>query len=191
MGTDWRADKRARTRAAIQRAALRLFDEHGYDQVTVERIAAEAGVSHTTFFRYFPTKEDVVLGDDYDPFITGLVAARPEADPVERVRLGIADAFALVGPEELAAVRERTRLLLSAPALRARIWENQAATQRLLEDVFHGSAPGPVPLALRVTAAACTAALVTAVTTWAEEGRTEDLPDMVDEAFAVLRRNRS
>ncbi|MEU7769197.1 TetR family transcriptional regulator [Nocardia sp. NPDC049190] len=188
MGTDWRAAKRARTREAIQQAALRLFAEHGYDGVTVERIAAEAGVSHTTFFRYFPTKEDVVISDNYDPLIVRFVAARGEADPVERVRRGIAEALTLLDEHEMVVVRERTRLMLSAAALRARQWESQASTQRLLEEVLRGDGSGPVPLALQVTAAACAAALATAVTAWAEDDGA-DLAATVDAAFAVLERN--
>jgi AcrR family transcriptional regulator len=65
--TGLRERKKAKTRAAIQRHAWRLFQEQGYAATTVDQIAEAAEVSQSTFFRYFPTKEDVVLTDDYDP----------------------------------------------------------------------------------------------------------------------------
>src|SRR5262245_30659081 len=95
--TDWRARKKAETRRALQEHALRLFVEHGYEATTVERIAAAAGVSHMTFFRYFPTKEDVVAADDYDPMIEELIRSRPESEhPIERVRAAMREGLAKV-----------------------------------------------------------------------------------------------
>ena len=61
-----RERKKARTKAAIQEHALRLFREQGYAETTVEQIAAAAEVSPSTFFRYFPAKEDTVLTDLMD-----------------------------------------------------------------------------------------------------------------------------
>src|SRR5262245_42716002 len=76
-GLDWRQRKKAATRDRIRASALRLFREQGYDATTVEQIAAAAGVSHVTFFRYFPTKEDVALSDSYDPLIASFIAQTP------------------------------------------------------------------------------------------------------------------
>ena len=61
-----RERKKARTRASLREHALRLFRLQGYQATTVEQIAAAAEVSPSTFFRYFPTKEDLVLQDDMD-----------------------------------------------------------------------------------------------------------------------------
>lgn len=58
-----RASKKAQTRTRLERAALELFDRFGYDEVTTNQIAEAAGVSPRTFFRYFPTKLDALLGD--------------------------------------------------------------------------------------------------------------------------------
>ena len=78
---DWRARKKAATKQSIQEHALRLFMEKGYDATTVEEIAAAAGVSHMTFFRYFPRKEEVVEYDEYDPLMEDLIVARPPDEP--------------------------------------------------------------------------------------------------------------
>ncbi|GAA2145582.1 TetR/AcrR family transcriptional regulator [Actinomadura napierensis] len=85
-----RERKKARTRAAIQTCAMRLFREQGYDATTIAQIIEAADVSETTFFRYFPTKEDLVLHDDYDPM---LIEAFQEQPPVPALRASFAAAF--------------------------------------------------------------------------------------------------
>jgi AcrR family transcriptional regulator len=58
-----RSRKKTKTRLTIEDAALALFDEQGYESTTVEEIAERAEVSTTTFFRYFPSKAEVLLSD--------------------------------------------------------------------------------------------------------------------------------
>ncbi len=83
---DRRTRRRGLNRTAIQRAALRLFEQQGYEATTVVQIAREAGVSHMTFFRCFPAKEDVVLSDEYDPMLEELVRERLySCSAVERI----------------------------------------------------------------------------------------------------------
>ncbi len=74
--------KKAKTRAVIQRRALRLFHDQGYKATTVEQIAEAAEVSPSTFFRYFRTKEDVFLYDPFDPvLIEAVQLSRPTCPP--------------------------------------------------------------------------------------------------------------
>jgi AcrR family transcriptional regulator len=116
-----RERKKARTRAAIREHALRLFREQGYHATTVEQIAEAAEVSPSTFFRYFPTKEDVVLQDDFDPIAIEKFEAQPrDLHPLTALRAAIREAFAEVSADELEQWREVTRLTLAVPELRAR-----------------------------------------------------------------------
>lgn len=87
--TRWQRRKRARTRASLNAVALRLFDECGYSSVTTRRIADEAGVSPITLFRYFPAKEDLVIGlFDADGFADRFrrESVRKDAPAVDVVR---------------------------------------------------------------------------------------------------------
>jgi AcrR family transcriptional regulator len=116
-----RERKKARTRAVIREQALRLFREQGYQATTVEQIAEAAEVSPSTFFRYFPTKEDVVLQDDFDPIAAEKFEAQPPGlHPVAALRVAIHEAFAELPPDQIKQWREVNRLTLAVPELRAR-----------------------------------------------------------------------
>src|SRR5881409_3232752 len=96
-----RERKKQKTRWAIQEHALRLFAEQGYDATTVEQIAAAAEVSPSTFFRYFPSKEDVVIQDQYDPILASIMAAAPaELGPVGALRHAMRTALAAIDEAE-------------------------------------------------------------------------------------------
>jgi AcrR family transcriptional regulator len=116
-----RERKKARTRAAIREHALRLFREQGYSATTIEQIAAAAEVSPATFFRYFPTKEDVILQDDFDIVtLEALDAQPPGLSPIAAFRGAAAAARAQMSAEDMARFTETTRLTLSVPEIRAR-----------------------------------------------------------------------
>jgi AcrR family transcriptional regulator len=189
---DWRQRKKAATRDRIRACALRLFREHGYDTTTVEQIAAAAGVSHMTFFRYFPTKEDVALSDSYDPLIAGFIAQTPTAWPViDRVRAALVDGLRQIYDAVRDTLLAQTELIVATPALRERLWANQMATQQLILDALGAGRRNPHPsFQDKVTVAACLAAASTAILTWVENDGTPELPDLIEQAFDTLTRPR-
>jgi len=111
-----RERKKAKTRLAIREHAMALFKEQGYDQTTVEQIAAAAEVSPSTFFRYFPSKEDVVTHDRYDPLLIAAFHGQPaELTPIQALRGAMHSVFDQLPADELAHERERGRLIISVP----------------------------------------------------------------------------
>ena len=117
-----RERKKAKTRAAIQRHALRLFREKGYVATTVEQIAEAAEVSSSTFFRYFPSKEDVVLYDPTDlPMFAAFEAQPPEVSPIRAIRNAMWQVFGGRSAEELAGQLDRDELIRAVPELRSRM----------------------------------------------------------------------
>ena len=139
-----RERKKAKTRAAIREHAMRLFDEQGYAATTVDQIAEAAEISQSTFFRYFPTKEDVVVTDDYDePILDAMRAQPPEMHPAEAMRRAFREVFDAVTPAEWEAEQRRQRLFHVVPELRARVMQQYATMIGLLAGVIAGRAGLP------------------------------------------------
>ena len=132
-----RERKKARTRAAIREHALRLFRVQGYYATTIEQIADAAEVSPATFFRYFPTKEDVVLQDDLD--VISLAALRtqpPELGPIAAFRAAAGVTLASLSEEDLARLRETTELTMKIPEVRARAIDEFVRTINQIADAI-------------------------------------------------------
>ncbi|WP_328317397.1 TetR family transcriptional regulator [Streptomyces sp. NBC_00388] len=200
QGPGLREQKKAATRLALQRAALRMFEENGFAGTTVRDIAAAAGVTERTFFRYFPSKEDLVFGEIADllPPLRDEILARPAGEPPLTVVLN-----ALLA---LGGKRPGTGLVLlfsgpparfapgpSRPALTVLFdFESGVATalaERLGEPA--GGADGSA-LSLRcsVLARAAVGAVRSAVVAHSDLGDDQPVPGAINallrEAFAVL-----
>src|ERR1700681_2368227 len=122
-GPGLREAHKARTQRAIQEHAMRLFTERGYGATTVADVAAAAEVSSMTVFRYFPTKEDLVLTDEYDPVIVDRIRAWPADEPLmTRNGAALVELTAEHTPADRAVLLARLQLGLAVPALRARMW---------------------------------------------------------------------
>ncbi|MGH3258602.1 MAG: TetR family transcriptional regulator [Streptosporangiaceae bacterium] len=186
-----RERKKARTRASIREHALRLFREDGYQRTTVEKIAEAAEVSPSTFFRYFPTKEDVVLQDDMDVrMIEALEQQPPELGPVAAVRAATRQMFASYTAADMAVLRETTALTMTVPEIRARALDEFARTiGGVAEALAKRSGRPPDDLAVR-TAAGAFIGVIMAITLpwegWSEGTAFEDSFGQIDEALALL-----
>jgi AcrR family transcriptional regulator len=132
-----RERKKAKTRAAIRRHALQLFRKQGYERTTVEQIADAAEVSPATFYRYFPTKEDVVLQDDLDLLTIEALEAQPSSlSPIAALRAAVAETVASLSPEEVARLRETSEMSLSVPEIRARALDELIRTIELMTQIL-------------------------------------------------------
>jgi AcrR family transcriptional regulator len=132
---------RQRTRDAVREqiaeAALVMFDEQGFDETTVDQIAAAVGISSRSFFRYFPSKEDVVLGDPMlygEPVRERLAQALHSAPVWEALRSGFEAVVETVESNPEWALRA-TRVMISTPSLRARNTEKHLAWMTVLVPV--------------------------------------------------------
>ena len=124
-----RERKKARTRALIQEQALRLFREQGYDATSIEQIAEAAEVSPSTFFRYFPTKEEVVLYDPFDPILIEAFKAQPaDLSPIGALRAAMHSVLGAAQTDWAAQMEERADLILTVPELRKGMLEGMVAS---------------------------------------------------------------
>src|SRR5688572_21901859 len=115
-----REDKKRETRDRLERAALDLFAKRGYDRTTMEAVAAQAGVSARTAFRYFPAKSDLVFGDSESDLaaLRAELAAQDAALPaLEAVRLALTVFSERIGTPLNA---EKARVVDASPLLMAR-----------------------------------------------------------------------
>jgi len=157
-----RERKKVRTHEAIQEHALRLFHEQGYAATTIEQIAEAAEVSPSTFFRYFPTKEDVVMHDSLDPVMIKALEEQPaELSPIQALRATMREVYAGLSAEEMALVREREDLIRSVPELRARMLDDLAKTIDMVAEATAKRVRRPVgDLGVRVFAGAFVGAVI-------------------------------
>jgi AcrR family transcriptional regulator len=182
-----RERKKAKTRAAIQRHALRLFREQGYEATTTSQIAAAAEVSDSTFFRYFPTKEAVVAWDDFDPQMIEIFKAQPVgSSPVKALRTAIHDVLARLSADEQAELRERMSLMLAVAPLRALLLDQIDGPMRMMAQVVaERTSRSPDDPAIRALVGAVIGVGLSAMFAAADDP-SADLVVMIDEAMAYL-----
>jgi mycofactocin system transcriptional regulator len=178
----------ATTRADIERAAFALFADRGFDETTVDDIAAAAGIGRRTFFRYFGSKNDVVWGE----FDRGLEHFRAVLDAgdagrswPEALREAVVD-FNSLDPALVPLHRDRMELILHVPALQAHATLMYARWRDVVTE-FVAARTGAKPDALlpRLVGHTALAAAVAAYEQWLAEPGSR-LADLLDEAMRHL-----
>jgi AcrR family transcriptional regulator len=187
-----RERKKRATRQSLHSQALRLVAERGFEDVTIEDIAAAADVSPRTFFNYFGSKEDVIVNPDPER-VERLRAALARHTSADEQPLDICEAVLLESLEELTGRRDewllRLRLVREIPALTPRfLAAYDAQEQALIQDVARRTGRDPSSDTYPViVGSAAMSALRAAIARWgAGDGRTS-LPELMREAFALLR----
>jgi AcrR family transcriptional regulator len=183
-----RERKKQKTRWAIQEHALRLFAAQGFDATTVEQIAEAAEISPSTFFRYFKTKEDLVVEDRYDELIvTTIEATPPQVGPFETLRQALLGSMAQLDAAEAEQILLRMRLIYSVPALRARAMSNLVTSaDAFAPPIARRLGREPDDFEVRAFVTAVMSAAGAAVIAWNESGGTLNLRDLVDRALTAV-----
>ncbi|MGH7881973.1 MAG: TetR family transcriptional regulator [Candidatus Dormibacteraceae bacterium] len=132
-----RERKKTATHTTIQRHALRLFCQQGYEATTMSQIAEAAEVSESTIFRYFPTKEQLVVSDDFDPRMAEALRTQPpEYGPIQALRAAFRNVLEPLSASERDELRGRVTLMLEVPPLRAVAADQLGRPMRLLAEVL-------------------------------------------------------
>jgi AcrR family transcriptional regulator len=162
-----RERKKLKTRESIQREAMRLIEKQGYNKTTVEQIAAAVDISPSTFFNYFPSKEDVVLYDAYDPIIGKLLLERPVDEPLSVALRNVLEEMGGIFERDREIILARARLWIEVPSLRARLWEELEKGQVFMSGLIaQRSGRDPDDFEIRVTVMVIIMAAMEAMREW-------------------------
>ena len=184
---DWRRRRWEATHERIFATAVRLFEDEGFDQVSVGSIAAAAEVSVPTFYAHYPSKEHLVMRLAAPEQVAALVAAQPATLPLAaRIRRAAVDSLSGIDGEHRSQLHARWQIIAGSPALRHRAGEFDRITATMVaEALADGGPPRPVDL---VVASAYMAAYTTGLLVWADSGDETAVEECVEAAFDALER---
>lgn len=195
------AEQRHRVRGELAAAALELFARQGYEETTVDQIAAAAGVARRTFFRYFRSKEEAIF-PEHDETVEKinelLAAADPAEAPLRVVCRAIKQVLRMYADSPRLSV-ERYRLIRQVPTLREREIASVSRYQRLFtryllsrfDEATHANGDDYGPMLAEVAAAAVVSAHNHVLRRWLRAGGTGDVDAQLDAAFEVIARSFS
>lgn len=183
-----RERKRTAAMRRVQTVALDLFDEHGFDAVTIERIAEVSEVSPSSIYRYFGTKEMLVIWDEYDPAaLAAMGEALEDHTPMEAVRLMVRTLVVRAFEDDRDRVVRRMRLADGHPSLEAASAVHAWQMGGLIADVIaRSSGRDAEDLEVQVFANAFVGGLFGAIRHWSATGFGGDFSQVVERAMDVL-----
>jgi AcrR family transcriptional regulator len=186
---DWRARKRDETHRRIYQTGMRLFQERGFDRVSVGDIASASKVSVPTFYAHFQNKEHIVMQMPTQDEVDAILSAQPTDVPLaERIRSGILAWIAHYGPEERAELLARWRIVVASPTLRNQAATFERATAGLVSDALKADAqPGSSPVAMEVVVTASLSAYTQIILRWAEADGRLSLEEVAEAVLGALR----
>lgn len=182
--------RRVTSRAELEQTAFALFAAHGFDATTVDEIAAAAGIGRRTFFRYFPSKNDIPWGsfeDELERMRVRLKACPPEVPLMDAIRVALID-FNRVAPAQVPLHRRRMELILRVPTLLAHSTLRFTAWREVVaEFVAERTGRRPDGLAPQAIAHAVLGVSVAAYEHWLDHPAA-DLGELLDDAMRQLGR---
>lgn len=171
------------THRRILSTALALFEDFGYEQVSVNQIAKRADVSVPTFYAHYPSKEHIVTAPPTVEEVGALLATQPDGLMVgERVLRANLQWIAAMPPQESDGLLARWRIIATTPVLRTRVAEFERATAGMILQ----NLPTPPGTAEIVQASAALAATTAALLAWADSNGGRPLEELFDETFRAL-----
>jgi AcrR family transcriptional regulator len=179
----WEPDSPGR----LQAAALALFAERGFDATTVAEIAARAGLTERTFFRYFADKREVLFHGAaalQELLVAVVVDAPASTRPMEAVALALRAAGALLQERREGAWQRQAVIAASAELRERELIKLSSLAAALAEALGRRGVSEP---AATLAAEAGTAVFRVAVERWVDDAGGRDLPTLIDESLAELR----
>jgi AcrR family transcriptional regulator len=167
----------------IQSAALDLFEEQGFDEVAIEAVAAAAEVSPRTVYRYFGSKEMLVIWDDEDELDPGALDAEFGGDdPIGALREALRAGFAALGEDDLLLIRRRVTLIYRYPAIEAAMILHGYEKSRAIAAAVGGEDAFEV----QVFVHAFVGGVLAAMRDWCAAGFSTPPFELVDRALTLL-----
>jgi AcrR family transcriptional regulator len=186
---DGRSRRWDATHQRVYDVGMRLFQDHGFEQVSVAQIAGGAGVSVPTFYAHYPSKEHLIMQLPSAHEFAALLAGQPTELPLaERIRLAVHLWLAQWTSEFREDALARWRIVAATPSLRTRAAEFERTSGGVLADALPSEPGGASRTADAIVVNAYMSAYTAGLLAWADCNGAHKLEDLIDEAFDALER---